>query len=183
MKGFTFLLLLAACGGSSVPNRATVTGKVEGSAVTATNAAAIVVNSGAYPTVDVLISNAADGCGANAGNLKSKQVLSLGITAFGGTALAAGDYGVYDQASGNLPQGTMALVDYGSTNDGCADTTPPNTLGASGHVKLTSVSLTAGGNVQGEFDLFLQNGDHLKGTFDAPVCGDRPDGGADAGCH
>ena len=27
------------------------------------------------------------------------------------------------------------------------------------------------------------DGDHLKGTFDAPVCGDRPDAGPDAGCR
>ena len=97
MRGTAFILALAACGGSSIPNRATVTGKVDGTSITATNAAAVVVNSGAYPTIDVLISNAADGCNANAGNLKSKQVLSLGITSFGGTPLAPGDYGVYDQ--------------------------------------------------------------------------------------
>ena len=184
MRGIALILALAACGGSSIPNRASVTGKIEGTTpITATNAAAVVVNSGTHPTVDVLISNAADGCNANAGNLKSKQVLSLGVTSFAGAPLAAGDFGVYDQQSGSIPQDTMVLVDYGSTNEGCADTTPPNTLGASGHVALSKVSLAAGGSVQGTFDLLLQNGDHLKGTFDAPICGDRPDAGADAGCH
>ncbi len=45
------------------------------------------------------------------------------------------------------------------------------------------MNLAPGGDIQGSFDVVLQNGDRLKGTFDAPLCGDRPDGGADAGCH
>jgi hypothetical protein len=176
------MLVLAACGGTSVPVRATVTGKVDGAVLTATNAVAFVLNSSA-PTVDILISNVADGCGANAADLKSKQVLSLGITSLGGAALAAGDFAVYDQNSGNIPQGTVVFADYHSTNDACRDTTPPNTVGASGHVAVTKMSLGAGGEVQGSFDLILQNGDRLKGTFDAPLCGST---GADAGsaaCH
>ena len=180
MKGFTFLLLLAACGGSG-STRATVSGKVEGTSLNISNSAAFVISG--RPGVDVLLSNAGDGCEANAANLKSKQVLSLGVTSLGGAALDAGTFGVYDQQSGNIPAGTVVFADYHSTNERCADTTPPNTLGASGKVTLTKVALGAGGEVSGSFDLLLENGDHLKGTFDAPVCGDRPDAGADAGCH
>jgi hypothetical protein len=182
MKGSAFILVLAACGGSSVPNRAAVSGKVEGTPLVTTNAVAFAVNGG-VPTVDVLISNQADGCGANASDLKSKQVLSLGITSLAGQSLATGDFGVYDQNSGSIPQGIVVFADYHSSNDACGDTTPPNTIGASGHVTVTKLSVAAGGSVQGSFDLLLQNGDRLKGTFDAPVC---QSGGADAGagtCH
>jgi len=48
---------------------------------------------------------------------------------------------------------------------------------------VTKMNVSAGGEVAGTFDLLLQNGDHLKGSFDAPLCGDRPDAGADAGCR
>jgi hypothetical protein len=183
MRKLAPILVLAACGGSSIPNRATVTGKVEGTPLLTQNAAAIVVRTSGTPSVDVLISNVADGCNANAANLGDKQVLSLGVTSLAGSALDAGDFGVYDQQSGSIPSGTVVFADYHSTSAGCADTTPPNALGASGHVTVTKMNVTAGGEVAGTFDLLLQNGDHLKGSFDAPVCGDRADAGADAGCH
>jgi hypothetical protein len=182
MRKMVCMLLLAACGGSSTPSRATVNGKVAGTPILAQNAAAIVVRTSGTPTVDVLISNVADGCSANAANLRNKQVLSFGISSLSGSALAAGDFGVYDQQSGNIPSGTVVFAEYHSTNAGCADTTPPNTLGASGHVTVTKVNVGAGGEVAGTFDLLLENGDHLKGSFDAPVCGGIPDGGV-AGCH
>ena len=177
------IAVAAACGGSSSSTRASVIGKVEGAPLLTTNAAAVVLRTTGTPSVDVLISNAADGCAANAANLKSKQVLSLGVTSLNGAGLDAGDFGVYDQQSGNLPSGTVVFADYHSTNATCDDSTPPNTLGASGHVTVTHMGLTPGSNVTGSFDLLLQNGDHLKGTFDAPVCGDQPDAGADAGCR
>ncbi|SRR5260221_3135862 len=183
MRKLVAVLVLAACGGSSIPNRATVTGAVAGTPLVAQNAAAIVVHGSVAPTVDVLVSNIADGCGADAANLKGKQVLSFGITSLSGSALAAGDFGVYDQQSGTIPSGTVVFADYHSTTAACGDSTPPNTLGASGHVTVTKMNVGAGGEVAGTFDLFLQNGDRLKGSFDAPVCGDLPAGGADAGCH
>ena len=184
MRGIAFIaLILAACGGASGGTRASVIGKVDGVPVLATNAAAIVVRTTGTPSIDVLISNAADGCAANAANLRGKQVISLGVTSLTGAGLDAGDFGVYDQQSGNIPKGTVVFADYHSTTGACADSTPPNTLGASGHVTVTHMALAAGQSVTGSFDLLLQNGDHLKGTFDAPVCGDRPDAGPDAGCH
>ena len=182
MKGIAFLVLLAACGGSST-TRATVSGKVEGTQLKVNNSAAFVVRTTGTPSVDVLLSNVADGCDANAANLKSKQVIPLGVTSLSGAALDAGTFGIYDQQSGNIPQGTVVFGDYHSTTDACDDSTPPNTLGASGKVTLTKVSLAQGGSVTGSFDVLLENGDRVTGTFDAPVCGDRPDGGADAGCH
>ncbi|MFN2545857.1 MAG: hypothetical protein ABR567_00340 [Myxococcales bacterium] len=175
-------VLLAACGGSDL-NRASVSGKVEGTTLNMRNSAAFVVRTTGTPSIDVVLSNVGDGCEATAANLKSKQVLELGVTSLGGALLDAGTFGVYDQQSGNIPQGTVVFADYHSTNETCADTTPPNTLGASGKVTLDRVTLGAGGEVSGTFDLFLENGDHLKGSFDAPVCGDGPDAGHDGGCH
>ncbi len=132
MRGIALILLLAACGGTSIPNRATVSGKGEGTTLATTSAAAFVVRTSGTPTVDVLLSNIADGCNANAANVRSKQVLSLGVTSLGDDPLDAGDFGVYDQQSGSVPNGTVVFADYHSTTDGCADSTPPNTIGASG---------------------------------------------------
>ena len=110
-------------------------------------------------------------------------MLSLGVTSLSGPPIDAGVFGVYDQQSGNVSSGTVVFADYHSTTAACADSTPPNTLGASGKVTVSHLGLTPGQSVVGSFDLLLQNGDHLKGTFDAPVCGDRPDAGPDAGCR
>src|SRR5437016_4386914 len=183
MRGILFLLAAAtACGGSSAAHRAAVSGAVDGVGVTATNAAALIVKTSGTPSVDVVITNAADPCAANDGNLKLKQVLSLGVTSLSGAPLATGNYGVYDQQSGNYPNGNVAFVDWHTTNEGCADTTPPNTLGASGKVTVSHVAISgAGAGVTGEFDLLLQNGDRLKGSFDAPMCPERT--ATDAGCH
>ena len=66
-------------------------------------------------------------------------MISLGVTALSGSGLDAGTYGVYDQQSGNYPNGNVAFVDWHTTNEGCADTTPPNTLGASGKVTVSRI--------------------------------------------
>ena len=182
LKGLWGVLLLAACGGSGV-SRASVSGKVEGTALQLTNSAAFVVRTSGTPSVDVVLSNLSDGCAALAANVKSKQAVELGVTSLSGAPLDAGVFGVYDQQSGNIPSGTVVFADYHSTSDTCDDTTPPNTLGASGKVTVSRISLGSGGDVAGSFDLLLENGDRIAGTFDAPVGPDRPDAGPDAGCH
>src|SRR5216683_4871198 len=110
MRGILILMVAAACGGSSASERATVTGTVAGVAVTATNAAALVIPIAGKPAVDVIITNATDPCAASNSNLKSKQLLSLGEVSLSGAPLDGGNYGVYDQAGGNYPQGNVAFV-------------------------------------------------------------------------
>ena len=182
MKFSVLLLLAAACGGSSGPQRAAVSGKVGGVAVTATNAAAVALAVGGKPGVDILISNAADACAGNDASLKSRQVLSLGAVSLSGAQVAAGNFAVYDQASGNIPQGNAAFVDWHTSDTRCDDTTPANAVGASGRVTLSRIALDgADAGVSGDFDLLLENGDRLKGTFDAPICAQAVQ--SDAGCH
>lgn len=188
MKGLLCIVLLAAaCGGSSSSAvvRAHVTGTVDGQPFAAHDSAALVVKrTGTNPTVALLVSNLSDSCAGNDGNRANKQVLSIGITAFTG-GLDAGSFPVYNSASGDAPSGTEAIVEYHSSNDTCQGTTPPNTLGSQGRVTLDSMSLDADGGLKGSFDVILQNGDRLKGTFDAPICPDKSDAGvtADAGCR
>lgn len=182
MKFSILLLLAAACGGSSAPQRAAVTGKVGGVAITASNAAAVPLALGGKPAVGILISNSADGCAGNDATQKSRQLLSLGLVSFSGAPLDGGNYGVYDQAGGNFPQGDVAFVDWHTSDTACADTTPSNAVGASGRVTLSRIALSgADAGVTGDFDLLLENGDRLKGTFDAPLCASAVQ--SDAGCH
>lgn len=178
---FLTLLALAACGGATAAPRATVTGKVGGVAVTASNAAAVQFSVGGKPAVDVFITNAADGCAANDAHLASRQTLSLGVAALSG-GLDGGNYAVYDQSSGSAPQGDVAFVDWHTSDLSCANTTPPAAVGASGRVTLSRIALGgADAGVSGDFDLLLENGDRLKGTFDAPLCPSAV--ASDAGCH
>ena len=71
-----------------------------------------------------------------------------------------------------------AAIVWGHAPSGCSR----SPLGASGRVTVTRMDVADGG-VAGDFDLLLQNGDRIKGTFDAPMCGQRGAGSADAGCH
>ena len=130
MKFSVLLLLAAACGGSSGPQRAAVTGKVAGVAVTATNAAAVAFTVAGKPAVNVFITNAADGCAGNDASLRSRQTLSLGVASLSGVPVASGNYAVYDQAGGNVPATNAAFIDWHTSDTSCADTTPANTVGA-----------------------------------------------------
>lgn len=69
-----------------------------------------------------------------------------------------------------------------STNAACASKTPPNSLGASGRVTASRADLGPDGGVEGSFDVLLESGDRLKGTFAAALCGSR-DAGPEAGCR
>src|SRR5436305_15099084 len=132
------VLLACACGSSGV-SRAVVSGKVQGTQVNVNNAGAIVVKTSGTPTVAVILSNAADGCSGSAANLKNQQYVQLGVTGLTGAAIATGTYPVYDQESGNIPNGTVVFAEYHSTNAACHDATPPNHTRASGKVDVHAV--------------------------------------------
>ena len=179
------LSLAAACGGSTAApakTRAQVTGTIEGQPFGAHDSAAIVVSGTGKQSVQLLVTNLDDSCGSNSDSFKNKHVLSAGITSSSG-ALLAKSYGVYDSASHTIPSGDYVIVEYHATNATCQAATPPNTLGASGRVTLTAANLGADGGLAGDFDIILQNGDRLKGTFESPLCAAPDAGPADAGCR
>jgi hypothetical protein len=178
MKRFSLLLLAAACGSSAPPRHASVTGSVAGTPFAGSDSAAVIVRHSAPPIIDVLVTNLPDSCAGNDANVKAKQVLHLAVSTTA-AGLDGGNYAVLDTSQRTLPSGNYAIVEFDTTTTGCAPNNPPNNSGASGRVTLSRVDMDGG--VAGDFDVILQSGDRLKGTFDAPVCPTKP--ANDAGCH
>src|SRR5262249_25585325 len=78
---------------------------------------------------------------------------------------APGAYAIY-HGSGTLPAKFASFV-VALTDATCHDTNADDALGTSGTVTLSSVS---GNRFSGSFDLMLDSGDHLTGSFDPEEC-------------
>jgi hypothetical protein len=157
---------LAACGGSTgssgtAGGSATISGTVGGQGVPTTEAIGIAgteaQGSAQVQLAGVVITNFAGACDllqspthrqANATDL----MLMVGAVA---PSVPAGTY----------PIGSLAIAQYGADSATCTSTTSERAQ--SGSIVLTSVTST---EIQGTFDVTMTNGDHLTGSFDAPVC-------------
>jgi len=67
--------------------------------------------------------------------------------------------------AGTYPIGSMAIAQYGADSATCTSTTSESAR--AGSIVLTNVTST---EIQGTFDVTMANGDHLTGSFDAPIC-------------
>jgi hypothetical protein len=95
---------------------------------------------------------------ARGGNPRSAQVLQLGASAVGST-VPLGQYVI-----GATPT-TTAAAGFTAQDATCNPTSDEQAT--SGTITMTQVSTTT---VAGSFDVTFANGDHLTGTFSAPVC-------------
>jgi len=181
------LVLLCACGGSSssggpdgggADGGVHVTGTIAGVTLELTNAKTVIARRTTPIALGVEITNLADSCFANARNVKNKQQISLYYTA-NSAGLDAGSYGVWNCQDNTTPLG-LFQVEFHTSNGTCDVYAPPNSCGASGRVTLTHADMADAG-LAGDFDVILQTGDRIKGTFTAPVCATTT--GTDAGCH
>jgi hypothetical protein len=118
----------------------------------------------------VLITNLANGCAELQRN--GQPANSTALTLFVNsdtTTVPAGTYPIDDTQ--------QATVSYTVDNSSCETTT--NEAAATGSITLTTVSSTV---IDGSFDVHMSNGDHLYGTFDAPVCPANLPASSDAAC-
>ena len=165
---------IVACGGAtSGPGggSSTVNGTVAGGQKVPTNDAIGVVSTQTQTVgtstvttalVGVAITNKANVCEiAQAHHVPANAtILSLSVTK-PGNAIAPGTYTLGSNGLSN----TFVGAEYTQYGASCA--TSHDELGATGTITLTTVSASA---VQGTFDVTMANGDHLTGSFDAPVC-------------
>jgi hypothetical protein len=174
MKGLIGLALagagvMAACGGStstlgSGGGSSSVTGTAGGTALATVDQVGLVgteVSDGqnvAY--AGVALTNVAGTCGVlqRHGDPPNAQVLTL-VVGTTGTTVTPGTYTVGSTSS------STASVQYDAQDANCVQTTDETASG--GTVTLAVVS---GSQVEGNFDVTFPGGDHLTGTFTAPVC-------------
>lgn len=164
----------AGCGGTSSGGgpASTVTGQAGGQAVPTTDTVAVNVTqtlststgSVTETSLEVAILNVANTCGIlqRHGLPASTTALSFGVTTRA-ASIPAGTYSIGQTGA------FQTVAAFGTTDASCQ--TKTNETATSGTVILTSVSATT---VAGSFDVKMDNGDHLTGTFDAPVCNFTP---------
>jgi hypothetical protein len=166
LLGFACAAAFAACGGSSGDGglgggSASVTGTVGGQGVPTTSVIGVsgtqMQGSTQVQIAGAVISNFDGSCEllespthrqANATEL----VLAVAAVA---PSVPTGTYSI----------GSMAIAEYGADSATCTSTTSESAQG--GSITLTNVTPTT---IQGTFDVTMANGDHLTGSFDAPIC-------------
>jgi hypothetical protein len=155
---------LAACSSSSGggSGTASVSGTIQGAAVPATDSVGLssvsTQNGVSEAAVGAIITNIANACGVlqDHGNPPGATALVVAVSASGGS-VATGTYGIVSQGFG-------ATASYATQDMNCNPSL--NETATGGSVTLTSVS---GSSVSGTFDLTF-SGDHLTGSFSAPIC-------------
>jgi len=115
------------------------------------------------PDVDAAVERA-----VNAGGKEPKSTQVLSLTAF---RLQPDFSAAPPPAAGTYFVGALAIENavalFVASDAACQTLSPPGVVQASsGTVTFTSV----GSRYAGSFDLFFGFGEHVTGTFDAPVC-------------
>jgi hypothetical protein len=161
--------LVAACGGSTSTlggggGSAAVNGKAGGTAFDVVEAVGLVGtqtdNGTTASYAGVAITNIAGTCALlqRHGNPKSAQALTMEVIVTS-SSVVSGTYAVGGQTA---PFASAAFAAQDAT---CTTTTDEQAT--SGSIVLTTVSAAT---VDGTFDLTFAGGDHLTGSFTAPVC-------------
>jgi hypothetical protein len=156
-------LAVAACSGSATSSggKASVAGTAGGKPVPATDVVAIVetADGGAAPVaVAIAITNLAGACGVLERGGNPANVTNLNFLFVSATPLHPGSYPIGAPSNGTSQ--------YSETNAMCGTSLVEDAT--TGSVTLTGVSASL---LEGTFDVTMGNGDHLTGTFSAPVCG------------
>ena len=178
MRNFGYLLVLAsalcACGSDSSP--ASLSGTIHGVSFAMADSASgeIVVTTGTgqqLHTGAVFMTSTSGTCSdvdKNQAHQNEKGVLIVLWDVVGTTTnapTAPGSYSIY-QGSGTSP--AKAATFNAQANDATCNAIPGDTAkGASGTVTLTAVS---GTKYTGHFDVALDSGDHVTGSFDPTEC-------------
>ncbi len=173
---------LAACGWNDKPPGAPpaanqVNGTVDGQPLAAADAIAraLVVKGDAFTgtSLSIDVTTWADACAkeaASAGVKDGKAIwLNVVATDANGSASPPSAPGDYAIAPGGLPahapNALLADVWYQANDASCLPATKHQAL--SGKVTLTAISAAG---AQGTFDVVLDTGDHVTGSFDARTC-------------
>ncbi|HEY2514297.1 MAG TPA: hypothetical protein VGI39_25695 [Polyangiaceae bacterium] len=165
---------IVACGGATTSaggGSSTVSGTVAGGQNVATTDAIGVVTTQTQTVGSTTITIAGAGVAiTNKANVcqivqsqktpNSTAVLSLSVSK-PGNSVPLGTYAIGTDAQSN----TYVGAEYGVSDASCKTVTDESAT--EGTITFTTITSTT---VQGTFDVTMDNGDHLTGSFDAPVC-------------
>jgi hypothetical protein len=164
-------VLLAACGGSP----GSVSGTVHGAAVPVTDAisAAVSINTtaGTVHEAVIVLANHAQLCSdamTNTAHPNEKGVI-IGLSDVNGATATAptapGMYAIY-QGTGVPPPKVSSLA-VSVSDATCTTIMASGAKASTGSINLTAVS---GNKFSGTFDVALDSGDHITGSFDPEEC-------------
>ena len=166
------IVALAACGGGS-SSSVTVTGTVKGQPIVAAeNTSGNVTFPGTTTIIGAIAITSKTGiCTAAAANKEPNSLRSViilvGTRTAGSTSNSPPtDPGTYTVTTSGS-ETKFAYVSVGQTDATCTTIDAQVAQATSGTVTLTKVS---NGSYAGSFDVTLDSGDHITGTFDATNC-------------
>jgi hypothetical protein len=177
---FVVTLFLASCGsgmdmgGSTSTGTATVNGTIHGRQVAASDAQSAIVPASvqgfSFQAGAVVISSAPGICATVGAGKQPRnwQTLVLGVAQQqNGTIGPPTSPGAFTIITGLSFDPQIAVAYFRATDANCADLgATADAVAISGTVALTSVSTT----YTGSFDLTLDTGEHITGSFRAPGC-------------
>jgi len=170
-----FVLAGACGGGGSAAAGGALDGAVHGQSIMIEDAvsAAVTITVGSTPAhaAAVALSTTKNLCADAMSNTQhpNEKLVAFFLVDVNGATLnaptAPGTYTAY-QGSGT-PPAKFASFGVQVTDATCQDVSAQDAAGASGTVTLSSVS---GNSFSGSFDLVLDSGDHVTGSFDPGAC-------------
>ncbi|HEX8107960.1 MAG TPA: hypothetical protein VF516_09550 [Kofleriaceae bacterium] len=168
-------VLAGACGGGGSSAGGALSGTVHGQSIMIDDAVSAAVTTDIVGVTihgaAIVMANAKDLCSDAMSNTShpNERGVFIVLTDINGmtfnTPTAPGTYSIY-QGTGTPPAKT-AFFDVSATDATCKDVAAQDASATSGTVTLTSVS---GNRFSGNFDLVLDSGDHVTGSFDPSEC-------------
>jgi hypothetical protein len=176
-SGAAAALALAACGAGHQP--ATFIGTVKGQAFAPADAqsapATVSFSVGTAAVAAIVLSDAPGLCAKLTAGTEPRNGKALiffltdvnQVSLTGAVPDAPATYTVYDFSGGSLPPAHLAWVSFGVNDSNCVQNSSLSASGKSGSVTLSRLST---GAYAGSFDVTLDSGDHVSGTFDTSAC-------------
>jgi hypothetical protein len=170
-------LICAACGGSA-------SGTIHGNSFVPVDSVNVVLSLGTNDSlVELVVADTGGLCDLAKASRVPKNLGGLLIVAqdrisgtTGTAPIAAGTYTI--TSSGTSP-GKVANAAYNRTDATCHTINADNATATSGSVTFTGVS---GGTYVGSYDLTMNSGDHVTGSFSSASCPEVGDGSTDNTC-
>jgi hypothetical protein len=160
------LALLAACAANA--GKGTVVGSVNGATFAikdAISAAVYVQGSTSERVAEVMLGNDGDLCSNAADDSQIKSYIGVTLTMFSAdTITPAGSPGDYTIGA---TTGNSASWNAVVTDSMCQDVQVREAIAIAGTVTLAKIE---GNAFSGSFDVTLDSGDHITGTFDPAAC-------------
>lgn len=167
-------ITLAACGSSGSSNGGSVTGTIHGQMFDIKDAISASVsqtdpNTGATTSlIEIIMADTSGLCKTLGADQQPKNVkfVELAVADFNGTTITAPTMpGTFTISSSPAPMlGAFQAVVTDAT---CQEVTASGAKGTSGTISVTSIS---NGAVDGHYDVVLDSGDHVTGSFSPESC-------------